>query len=152
MIIALDANILLRFFDTSADQHPVTIAALAVLRTQGHSLAIIPQSLYEFWVVATRPIVNNGLGQSAAECDRAVEGILATFPLKDDTSGIFTEWRKLVSAHDCHGKIAHDARIVAALRIHALTHLLTFNVGDFARFPGLTILDPKVIAAGFTGP
>ena len=33
------------------------------------------------------------------------------------------------------------------MRTHRLTHLLTFNVADFARFPGITILDPLAVAA-----
>ena len=130
----------------------IRLPSLSVLRTQGHSLSIIPQSVYEFWVVATRPIVNNGLGQSTVDCDRAVDGILATFPMIDDASGLFAEWRTLVSSHGCHGKIALDARIVAAMQTHGLTHLLTFNVGDFTRFPNIIILDPKVVATGSAIP
>lgn len=50
-------------------------------------------------------------------------------------------------AYDCKGKVSHHARIAAALRTHGLTYLLTFNVGDFARFPGLTIIHPNTVAA-----
>ena len=95
---------------------------------------------------------NNGLGLSASETGSEIASILSSFPLINDTPALFSEWRALVTAHGCMGKIAHDARIAAALRTHGLTHLLTFNVGDFARFPGITILDPKVIAASVPVP
>ena len=54
--------------------------------------------------------------------------------------------RILVSTCACHGKVAPDARYVAAMRTHGLDQLLTFNVGDFARFPGLTVIDPASVA------
>ena len=147
MIVALDTNILLRFTDTTAAHHPVVVQALDTLRLQGDSLRILPQAVYEFWVVATRHIANNGLGLSSVDCDQVITGLLTAFPLLDDQAGLFTEWRTLVTAHDCKGKVAHDARFVAAMRTHGLTQLLTFNTGDFARYPGLTVLDPATIAA-----
>jgi predicted nucleic acid-binding protein len=147
MTVVLDANVLLRFLDPTAVQHPVAAAALAALRARGHALHTFPQSLYEFWVVATRPIANNGLGLSAAEADQAVTGFLTLFPLLDDRPGLFAEWRHLAAAHDCKGKVAHDARYAAAVRTHGLTHFLTFNGADFARFPGLVVLDPATVAA-----
>lgn len=39
----------------------------------------------------------------------------------------------------------------AMMNVHGLTHILTFNAADFARFPGLTVLDP-VAVAGPTPP
>lgn len=147
MTVALDANGLLRFADAAAAQHPVAVAALSALRAQGHPLRTLPQSVYEFWVVATRPIANNGLGLSTTECEQAVARILTTFPVLDDRPALFTEWQALVVAHDCKGKDAHDARYVAAVKTHGLSRILTFNAGDFARYPDLTVLDPAVVAA-----
>jgi hypothetical protein len=147
MIVVIDANVLLRFADLTAAQYPIATGALSALRAQGDFLRTIPQSLYEFWVVATRPVANNGLGLSIAECDQTLAHIEALFPLLPDPPTLFDEWRILVVANGCHGKVAHDARYVAALRGHGLTHLLTFNVADFVRFPGITVLDPTAVAA-----
>ncbi len=147
MTVVLDANVLLRFADSTAARHPVAVAALSALRAQGHALRILPQSLYEFWVVATRPVANNGLGLSPAECQQTVAGMEAAFPLLADPPTLFTEWLALVVASRCHGKVAHDARYVAAMRALGLTQLLTFNGADFARFPGITILDPAALAS-----
>jgi predicted nucleic acid-binding protein len=147
MIVVLDANVLLRLADPSAAQHARAVAALSALQAQGDTLRTLPQSLYEFWVVATRPLAKNGLGLSASECDQTLSGIEALFPLLPDPPTLFTHWRALVVAHACHGKVAHDARYVAALHGHGLTHLLTFNVADFRRFPGLIVLDPTALVA-----
>ncbi|OWK43906.1 type II toxin-antitoxin system VapC family toxin [Fimbriiglobus ruber] len=146
MIVVLDVNVLLRFIDTTAIQHPVAVTALVALRTQGWTLRTVPQAIYEFWVVATRPVANNGLGLSPIECDQTVCDLVDTFPVLNDDPMLFTEWRVVVTANACQGKPAHDARYVAAMRTHGVTRILTFNVADFTRYPGLTVLDPNMVA------
>jgi hypothetical protein len=44
--------------------------------------------------------------------------------------------------HGVCGKKAHDTRLVAAMLVHGVKHILTFNVGDFARYPNVVVLDP----------
>jgi hypothetical protein len=39
----------------------------------------------------------------------------------------------------------HDTRLVAAMRVYRVTHLLTFNVADFGRFPGITTVHPQSV-------
>ena len=147
MIAVPDANILLRIVETASKQHPVALAAVDELRRKGFSLNTVPQCFYEFWSVATRPLINNGLGLSTAEADQEIARLLVPFPLIDDTPDLFPEWRALVLAHDCKGKVAHDARMVAAMRTHRLTHILTFNINDFTRFPGITVLNPASVSS-----
>jgi len=60
-----------------------------------------------------------------------------------DTPGVYDEWRRLVATHAASGKAAHDARLVAAMMIHEITHILTFNGSDFKRYPGITVLHPQ---------
>jgi hypothetical protein len=50
-----------------------------------------------------------------------------------------------VSHYAVSGKNAHDARLVAAMHIHRLGQLLTFNCADFHRFPGITVLSPDQV-------
>jgi predicted nucleic acid-binding protein len=147
MTAILDANVLLRFTETGSVQHPVTVSALSILETRGESLRTLPQCLYEFWVVATRPVANNGLGLSTADAEIELTWFEGSFPPIYDPPSLYTDWKSLVVAHDCKGKVAHDARIVAAMQAHGLAHILTFNVADSARYPGLTVLDPDAIAA-----
>ena len=78
MTVLLDTNVLLRYTKPTDPAHHTVIAAIAALQAAGEDLGVVPQNLYEFWVVATRPLAN--------------------------------------------------------------------NVGDFARYPGITVLDPTTVA------
>ena len=40
------------------------------------------------------------------------------------------------------GKPTHDARLVALMLEHGVTHLLTFNSGDFNRYQEIGVIDP----------
>ena len=44
-----------------------------------------------------------------------------------------------------NGKQAQDAHLVAAMLVHKVTHLLTFNDGDFRRFTEITVVNPQHI-------
>jgi hypothetical protein len=57
-------------------------------------LVIVPQNIYEYWVVATRPIANNGLGFSAKHTESTVDAFLETFSLLRDERGIFAGERR----------------------------------------------------------
>jgi predicted nucleic acid-binding protein len=63
-----------------------------------------------------------------------------------DTDQVYAEWRRLVVTYSVSGKPVYDARIVAAMNVHRITHILTFDATGFSRYPGLTILDPLVVA------
>ncbi len=143
----LDTNILLRLAKATDPAFPVVDAALTNLVTQGHTPCIVPQNVYEFWVAATRPVTNNGLGLSVAECQVEVARHRRLYRFLPDQPGLFAEWESLVGTFHCSGKVAHDARLVAAMRAHGLSRLLTINVVDFARYPGITVIDPFVFGA-----
>ena len=152
MIVLLDSNILVHYASPTDAAHPVVVKAITALHSAGFALRIVPQTLYEFWVVATRPTTARGLGLSVAECDALISALEAVFPLLDDKPGLLAEWRKLVVSHDCKGKAAHDARIVAAMNIHGVARVMTLNTADFTRYPGLIVLDPNTVAAGAPVP
>jgi|SRR6185369_3797945 len=122
---------------------PVAEAAMVALRQGGESLSIFPQNLIEFWAVATRPLANNGLGLSVAQAELQVNNLKAMFVLLDDRPDIFSAWEGIVSRYQVMGKQAHDARLVAAMMVHQVTHLLTFNTGDFKRFAEITVVSPQ---------
>jgi predicted nucleic acid-binding protein len=144
-MILVDSNVLLRRAKPSDPLYPTAITAVNKLTTAGESLFIVPQSLFEFWVVATRPPANNGLGLSVHECHRELTRVRHTFPLLFDKNSILDEWERIVLAHQCTGKPAHDARLVAAMRVHFVPSILTFNVADFQRYPGITVIDPATV-------
>ncbi len=69
----------------------------------------------------------------------------ANFVVLPDTADILPEWEQLVVEHEVLGKQVYDARLVAAMRVHKLTHLLTFNTADFKRFTNITAVNPQSI-------
>jgi predicted nucleic acid-binding protein len=147
MNVLLDTNILGRMAETGHAQHPLAVDAVAAIIARGDTPCLVPQVLYEFWVVATRPAAANGLGYAAAQADAELSRLSALYPLLLDSAAIYIEWRKLVTAHNVLGKNAHDARLVAAMLLHGVSHLLTFNVADLSRFPGITVLHPSAVVA-----
>lgn len=143
MTILLDTNLLLRAVQPEHGDHEVANRAVRRLRNSGHELCLVPQVVYEFWVVATRPSEVNGLGLSIERASREVGQALSIFTIRRDERAIFERWTQLVAQHSVSGKAAHDCRLVAAMQRHGISHLLTFNVGDFARYEGLIAIHPR---------
>ena len=69
------------------------------------------------------------------------------FTLVTDTAEAFVQWERLVIQHEVSGKKTHDARLVAAMIVHGLTHILTFNVEDFTRYHDIRALHPEHVLA-----
>ena len=60
---------------------------------------------------------------------------------------ILSTWEQLVSSYTAVGKQNHDARIVAAMLVHGVHTVLTFNKEDFMRYPDITVLTPQDLVA-----
>ena len=106
--------------------------------------AVAAQSLYEFWVVATRPIKQNGLGWLPLRAASWVQACRRSCKFLPDDPRLFDVWATLVATHATKGKPAHDARLVAYMNVYAISSILTFNTGDFTRY-GITVLDPQTM-------
>ena len=148
MTFVLDANILLRSAEPAHPQHATAEDAITALALRGHSLVIVPQNLYEFWAVATRPVPDNGLGMTPAEAAAELTAIRLRFALLPDTPAVLPAWERLVVAHQVRGKPTHDARLAAALLVHGVADLLTFNAPHFRRFaPAVVAHAPADVVA-----
>jgi predicted nucleic acid-binding protein len=147
MNVLVDTNILGRMTEPGHPQYQPALDATAALKQRSDIPCIVPQVLYEFWVTATRPTAANGLGLSAAEAARELAHLKGLFAFLPDSPLLYTEWERIVTTYQVTGKNAHDARLVAAMAVHGITHLLTFNPGDFTRLATVTILDPAAVAA-----
>lgn len=141
-----DANILARIAQRGHHQHQSALQSVKALVSDGHDPIIVPQVIYEFWVVATRPLLANGLGMSSSETLEGIETTKQIFNLLLDERAIFDRWERLIFDYDVRGKKAHDARIVAAMLRHQVSHILTFYAQDFAGYKEITVLTPERIA------
>lgn len=145
MIYLVDTNVLLRSIQQADPMHADAKRATATLTRQDQQLSIVAQNLIEFWAVATRPTVNNGLALSIDDTAQHVAIFKRIFTLLPDTPDILPEWERLVDRHKVIGRQVHDARLVAAMKVHSITHLLTFNTDDFKRYNKITAVNPQNI-------
>jgi predicted nucleic acid-binding protein len=141
----VDTNVLLRSIDVGHAAQPIAQNAMIRLGRDGASLSIFSQNLIEFWAVATRPIANNELGLSIAQTGEELTKLKSLFTLLPDTADIHSEWERLAHQNEVIGKQAHDARLVAAMLVHSVTHLLTFNIADFKRYSEITVVSPSAV-------
>jgi predicted nucleic acid-binding protein len=140
-----DTNILVHAANQTDEKHIITKRALATLRKRQEVLCIAPQNLVEYWGVATRPVERNGLGMDLATVVREFADLRQLFTLLPYTSQVLETWQRIVIAHGVLGKQVHDAHLVAIMQVHSVRSILTFNVADFARFPGITVLTPAQV-------
>ncbi|HKI33343.1 MAG TPA: type II toxin-antitoxin system VapC family toxin [Gemmataceae bacterium] len=147
MLYLSDTNVLLRLADRAHPIHPVARSAVRKLRSAGHALRATTQNFVEFWNAATRPPTRNGFGFTPVVAERRLRLVERLFPLLPDDPAIYPEWRRLVVAFGVSGAPVYDARLVAAMRVHGLTHILTWNTTDFARYAplGIMAVDPGTV-------
>ena len=148
MKVLVDTNVLVRLANPADANQSTELNALAAVAAAGHRPCLVPQVIYEYWVVATRPVDKNGLGHSIEMAERDLAQFDADFELLPDTAVILPAWRQVVIHRRVIGKLAHDARLVAAMIRHNVTHLMTFNAPDFKRFSEIETLDPGAAAMG----
>lgn len=145
----VDTGIWLRLFDRNDPEHATILQAMRLLRSTGNSLATCPQNIAEFWNVSTRPMsARGGYGQSVSTTERRVQFIERTSMILAESPAAYHAWRELLTAHNVQGVAVHDARLVAMMQTAGISHLLTLNARDFARYGSVTAVTPEdVIAA-----
>ncbi len=80
---------------------------------------------------------------SIAETDQRLTILEQRLPILDEHPDTYPIWRGLVVRHGVSGRQVHDTRLAALMLAHGITHILTLNGADFARFPGITVIDPQ---------
>jgi predicted nucleic acid-binding protein len=153
MLILADSGILLRLFDPIDSLHATVDAAVRALRARGDKLVYSLQNAAEFWNVCTRPATaRGGLGLDLVETQYRLGMIEKGFTLITEPHGLYSVWRQLVVAHSVLGKQVHDARLVALMQAQSISHILTLNGGDFARYPGIVTIDPASVIPPLQSP
>src|SRR5690349_5958995 len=134
-MILVDTNVLGRITDSKDPQGLASRRAMHALLGRREQLLIVPQNLYEFWAVATRPRTANGLGLTTEQTSQWLRFFQRRFTLLPDRAELPARWHELVRTQAITGFRAHDARLVAAMQCYGIAQLLTFNARDFAGLP-----------------
>jgi predicted nucleic acid-binding protein len=141
----VDTNVLLRIPKRSDPNHLAVDSAISKLIIQGTTLYYTHQNIAELWNTMTRPPSRNGFGLTVQDADREVALIESGMELLPDSAAVYREWRRIVVQYGVSGVQVHDARLVAAMYTHGISHILTLNGSDFSRFSGLTAVHPATV-------
>ncbi len=139
----VDTNVFLRIVPKADPDRQTALSALRKLIENNEELYYTTQVLAEFWTVCTRPTTaRGGHGLEPIKTGRKIRMIEQYCKLLPETAAAHQEWRRLIVAHSVKGVQAHDTRLVAVMNAYGITHLLTFEKGNFTRFSGITIVSP----------
>jgi predicted nucleic acid-binding protein len=141
----VDTSVLIRTLQPHHSLFVPAERAIRLLPEQGRELHIVAQNLIELWTVATRPFGENGLGMAPTKAASELERIKGMFLLLPETPAIYPAWEALVIRHQVTGKPTHDARLVAAMQVHGLAAILTFDRTGFSRYAGIEVVHPEQV-------
>jgi hypothetical protein len=122
----VDTSVPIRTLQPHHSLYTLADRAIRLLPGRGSNFHIVAQNLIELWMVATRPLGENGLGMTPTEAAVELGRIKGMFLFMPES---------------------HDARLVAAMQLHGLTAVLTFDRTGFARFPGIEAIHSAEVAA-----
>lgn len=147
-MILVDTNIPLRITQPSHPHHPIARDALKLIANRdSETFGIAPQSLYEMYVVCTRPIAANGLGMTGHEALNELIQTRSTFTFLPESARVYFIWEDLLKRTSVFGKRAHDLRLVALMIDHSVQKILTFNDSDFRSIAGVVAVNPFDVLA-----
>jgi predicted nucleic acid-binding protein len=142
----VDTSVLLRWALADSPEHEICTEALDGLLRGGHDPCVCAQALIEFRCVATRPRDVNGFGMAAPDVRARTLELRGTFTCLPELPDMADRWESVVDKHSVIGKPCHDARLVALMLAHGVTHLLTLNPADFARYNEITAVTPQELS------
>ena len=145
MAVLVDSNVLIFCIQQEHPWHEQSIRAMATLLEAGEPACVLLQNIAEFWNVCTRPLNKNGLGLSPTETEQRLKNFDLMLTVMHDTPAVYDHWRTIVAKHEVIGVQVHDARIAAAMQVHEISRILTYNPRDFNRYEGITTVHPADI-------
>lgn len=132
----VDTNALVYSSQHQSAFHARVMAILDRARQERQELWISRQILREYLAVVTRPQRDNP-PVSIPDALTDVGRFERDYNVSEDGPEVFSELCRLLAHIPVGGKQVHDANIVATMRAHGITRLLTFNAADFRRFASL---------------
>jgi predicted nucleic acid-binding protein len=136
-MILLDTNIILRSKQPHSPEYSIVTQKISQWALAGEQLVISPQTIYEFYSVATRPIEVNGLGLTVQQTHSEMIQLQKAYHILPENEKILPLWIKLVTDSEIKGKKSHDARLVAFMQSHQIKQIYTLNTEDFKRFEAI---------------
>ncbi len=88
------------------------------------------------------PVIREALSTLVDKKSRFSLVIERDFEFLPDGRDVHDCWPELLVRHEIRGIRVHDARLAASMYVHQVARLLTINVRDFRRFPGLLVIHP----------
>ncbi|MBM3726746.1 MAG: type II toxin-antitoxin system VapC family toxin [Acidobacteria bacterium] len=146
MAVLVDTNVLIFSVQAHHIWHEASKKAIKAVLASGEPVFVLPQNVAEFWNACTRPADRNGLGLSSHEADSRLTDLERIVTVLHDTPAVYAQWRKLLAAYEVKGVQVHDARIAAAMQVHGIRSLLTYNPRGFRRFEGIIAVRPDEAA------
>ena len=137
MTATIDANTLVYIANDADPSHLPANEALNTLRQSGELLVLFPPVLVAFLRVATHPNVFPRpltLAAAFAVARRLLDQPFVSFAWAGDTCLDLLE--EVSRAPNARGKLIHDAEIVALMREHGVSKILTAD-RDFLKFDGI---------------
>jgi predicted nucleic acid-binding protein len=141
----LDSNILLRWVKPDHHDYPLVVSAIETILRRDGQLCYTSQNVGEFWNTCTRPLDSNGYALSPQETDRRANFFEENLRLLPDSLSVHEQWRKFLVTYGVSGVQVHDARLAAAMRLHGVKRILTFNDRDFARYADMEAIHPRAV-------
>jgi predicted nucleic acid-binding protein len=138
----IDSNVLIRWVQPNDADAFAAGEAIAVLASRQVTLCYTSQNFGEFWNACTRPVNRNGYGLLPEEAERRARHFEQRLRLLPDSVSVHNEWRRLLILHGVSGVEVHDTRLVAAMHVHRVQQILTFNAKDFVRFREIEAVRP----------
>jgi toxin-antitoxin system PIN domain toxin len=140
-VILIDANILLYACNTAADQHNDSRSWLDAKLNGTAQVGLPWTSVLAFLRIATNPRAFRSPLTMSAAWEQASNWLSAeTVWTPEPTERHAEVFGQLLALPGMYGNLVPDAHLAALAIEHGLT--LCSTDGDFARFPGLTWLNP----------
>ena len=132
--VFLDTNVLLAATDEGREEHNRARAILNDWPADGIALYASGQVLREYLCLATREVVDSGLGLARADAVANVVAFRDRISSLDENEKVTSRLLDLLENIDCGGKQAHDANVVATMLVHGVETLVTANEAYFKPF------------------
>jgi predicted nucleic acid-binding protein len=137
----VDTNVLVYALDADAPQHTAARAFLETGRDAPAILFVTLQILCEFYSLVTNPR-RVPKPRTAADALAAISGLLGFLQVLPVPAHTVDGLLDLLRRHPVTGGDVFDLQIIATMQANDIGRIYTFNVTDFAAFPGLSIVAP----------